>query len=120
MKISKIRPIPKNVLKLIRKKDKELYPKPTSLKRFYSYLTKNDGELVKVTVAVKHKFTAWYCKQVAVHGIDSDYCLVRDMETPCISSYLKMISDLRLPFLDTTCCRIPFSKKLILLKLNLR
>ena len=55
MKISKIKPIPKNVLKLIRKKDKELYPKPTSLKRFYSYLTKNDGELVKVTVSVRNK-----------------------------------------------------------------
>ena len=88
MKISKIKPIPKNVLKLIRKKDKELYPKPTSLKRFYSYLTKNDSELVKVTVAVRHKFNAWYCKQVAVHGIDSDYCYVRDMVYYYIAGYV--------------------------------
>lgn len=55
--------------------------------RFYAYLTKNDGELVKVTVAVKHYKKRLYCKQVAVHGVHSDKCFVRDMAFHFMGNY---------------------------------
>ena len=56
MKIDKIKPIPKYMLALIKKEDKKRYAEPTGKTRYYSYLTKNDGELVCVTVAVKHHY----------------------------------------------------------------
>lgn len=87
MKIEKIKPIPKYILKKIQQKDKQLHPKPDGHVRFYSYLTKNDGELVKVTVAVKHKYKTWHYKQVAVHGLDSDTCFVKDMTFYYIGGY---------------------------------
>ena len=55
MKINKIRPIPKPLLKKIQKIDKSRYPIQDGHTRFYSYLTLNDGELCKVTVAVRNK-----------------------------------------------------------------
>ena len=87
MKIEKIKPIPQYILKLIRKRDKKDYPKPESRSRYYSYLTKNDGELVKVTVAVRHKKDKWYAKQCAIHGIHSKYCFVRDMNYSYLGGY---------------------------------
>ena len=75
-----IRPIPKNILKRIRKLDGKYYPSPDGHVRCYAYLTTWKNELVKVTVAVKHRYKKWYCKQVAVHGLDSDKCFVKDME----------------------------------------
>ncbi len=79
MKIEKIKPIPKYILAAIQKKDKINYPRQDGCLRFYSYLTKNDGELVKVTVAVKCRYKKWYAKQVAVHGVHSKDCFVKDM-----------------------------------------
>ncbi len=79
MKIEKIKPIPKYILKMIEKKDKADYPKQDGCLRFYSYLTKNDGEPVKVTVAVKCRYKKWYAKQVAIHGVHSKDCFVKDM-----------------------------------------
>lgn len=79
MKIEKIKPIPKYIEKMIQKKDKTDYPKQDGVLRFYSYLTKNDSELVKVTVAVKCRYKKWYAKQVAVHGVHSKDCFVKDM-----------------------------------------
>ncbi len=79
MKIEKIKPIPKYILKMIEKKDKADYPKQDGCLRFYSYLTKNDGEVVKVTVAVKCRYKKWYAKQIAVHGVHSKDCFVKDM-----------------------------------------
>ena len=79
MKMEKIKPIPKYIVERIKKLDAKKHPTPIGLVRYYSYLTKNDGELVKVTVAVRHQWKNWYCKQVAVHGIDSDICFVKDM-----------------------------------------
>ena len=79
MKISKIKPVPKYIIAKIKKFDKVAYPKPSGNKRFYSYLTTNDKELVKVTVAVRHKGKEWYYKQCAVHGIHSKDCFVKDM-----------------------------------------
>ncbi len=56
MREDKIRAIPKYILKRIEKEDAKRHPAKTGDVRFYAYLTKNDGELVKVTVAVKHKY----------------------------------------------------------------
>lgn len=87
MKIEKIKPIPKYIQKKIKLYDDKLKTAPFGRTRFYSYLTKNDGELVKVTVAVKEKRNKWYCKQVAVHGVHSDKCFVKDMYYTNIGGY---------------------------------
>ena len=58
MLIEKIKPMPKYIEKLIKAKDKKLNPKPLGNTRYYAYLTKNDGELVKVTVAVYHSVSS--------------------------------------------------------------
>ncbi len=88
MKPEKIRPIPKYIEKLIRKKDLKDCPAQDGHVRFYSYLTKNDGELVKMTVAVKNKYKKWYCKQCAMHGIHSDRCYLKDMIFYYIGGYI--------------------------------
>ena len=49
-----IKPIPKYILRKIEREDKKEFPVPSKQLRFYAYLTKYRGELVKVTVAVKH------------------------------------------------------------------
>ena len=87
MKIEKIKEIPKYIWKRIEKKDKSITHTQEGRTRYYSYLTKNDGELVKVTVAVKGYKGELYRKQVAVHGLDSDYGFVRDMAYHYISGY---------------------------------
>ena len=86
MKIEKIKPIPKYIEKKIKAMDRT-YP-VRGRTRFYAYLTKNDGELVKVTVAVKEKKNKWCCKQVAVHGVHSDNCYVKDMEFTYVGGYI--------------------------------
>ena len=88
MKINKIKPIPKRIIALIKRKDKILYPAQSGHTRFYDYLTKNDGELVKVTVAVKNYYKKWYCKQVVVHGIDSSLCYIKDIVCYVIAGYV--------------------------------
>ncbi len=88
MNIEKIKPIPKYIEKLIHKKDSRYYETPDGHTRYYAYLTKHDGELAKVTVAVKHHKNNWYCKQVAVHGIRSKECFVKDMEYYWIGGYV--------------------------------
>lgn len=88
MKIEKIKPIPKYMVELIRKEDQKGKYLCQGNTRFYAYLTKNDGELVKVTVAVKTRYNKWYCKQVAVHGIDSDECFIKDIVFYYISGYI--------------------------------
>ena len=75
-----IKPIPKYIVKRIKQLDKKQNPNYSSVRRFYSYLTKFNGELAKVTVAVKEHYKDWYIKQVAVHGIHNDKCFVKDME----------------------------------------
>ncbi|MFR6055480.1 MAG: PcfJ domain-containing protein [Eubacteriales bacterium] len=75
-----IRPIPKYIEKKIRALDKEVCPEQKGL-RFYAYLTTIRKELVKITVAMRNKSKKMQLiKQVAVHGVYSDNCLVRDME----------------------------------------
>lgn len=73
-----IKPIPNYIAKKIRDKDKKF--KGCYYVRFYAYLAKMKGELVKITVACKNYKKLWFCKQVAIHGVDSDNGLVRDLE----------------------------------------
>ena len=75
-----IKPIPKHIMDEIYKRDLKIYPWQEGTVRFYAYLTIWKKELVKVTVAVTKQKKQWFCKQVAVHGIHSDQCYVRDME----------------------------------------
>ncbi len=90
MKIEKIKPIPKYIERKIKKTDEHYkqYCSTVGHTRFYSYLTKNDGEIVKVTVAVKTRYNKWYCKQVAVHGLHSDFCFVKDIVFYYIAGYI--------------------------------
>lgn len=83
-----IRPISKYIFKLIQQKDKRLYPKPSGITRYYSYLTTMKKELIKVTVAVKNRYSNWHYKQCAVHGIHSKICLVKDMCYTNMSGYI--------------------------------
>ena len=55
MKIEKIKPIPKYIERIIKAKDKKNYPNSSGVTRYYAYLTKNDGELVKVTIVTLGK-----------------------------------------------------------------
>ena len=87
MKETKIKPIPKYLLEKIRKRDQQHYYAGTGFVRYYAYLTKNDGELVKVTVAAKNKRKDWYCKQVAIHGIHSQKCFIKDFVFYMMGSY---------------------------------
>jgi len=88
MKIEKIKPVPKYIEKRIKIKDIKLYPNGSGNTRFYAYLTKNDKELVKVTVAVRNRYKKWYCKQVAVHGIHSEICFIKDIVYYYIAGYV--------------------------------
>lgn len=75
-----ITPIPKYIEKRIRAFDKEYCPAQKGL-RFYAYLTTIKKELVKITVAMRNKNkTVQLIKQVAVRGVYSDKCLVKDIE----------------------------------------
>lgn len=87
MKYEDIKPIPKTIERRIRKLDLELHPQQEVQRRFYAYLTKNDGDLAKVTVAVKNHKGKWYCKQVAIHGVHADICFVKDFMYCRIGGY---------------------------------
>ena len=87
MKINNIKPIPKYILAKIKKLDEKIDIKPCGLVRYYAYLTKNDGELAKVTCAVKVYKGEWFCKQVAVHGLHSEKCFCRDIELNYMGGY---------------------------------
>ncbi len=73
-----IKPIPKHIVKQIQNADRN-YESPYV--RFYAYFVKMKGELVKITVACKNYKKQWFCKQVAIHGVHSEYCLMRDMQS---------------------------------------
>ena len=81
MNVRDIRPIPKYIMDRIYKIDLKLEPWQTNYVRYYAYLTSYKKELVKVTVAVTtFKNNYWACKQVAIHGIHTKDCFVRDLE----------------------------------------
>ena len=86
MKIEKIKPIPKYIAKKIISMDKKRNL-TYNQKRFYAYFTKNDGELVKVTVAARRYKGQVYLKQVAVHGVDSKVCFAKDIVCHYIAGY---------------------------------
>lgn len=87
MKIENIKDIPDYIRKRIYKRDLQSYPKQDQTLRYYAYLTQNEGELVKVTVAVKNYKKKWYRKQCAVHGIHSKECFVKDMVFHYMAGY---------------------------------
>ena len=87
MKPEKIKPIPKYMKERIYKLDLTRHPEQNGVLRFYAYLTRNSGELVKITVAVKNRYKKWHCKQVAIHGLHSDRCYVKDMAFHYIAGY---------------------------------
>ena len=89
MKIAKIKPIPKYMIERIRKAEETNPWRNSGHTRFYSYLTKNDGELVKITVACKNKLDSprWRCKQVIVHGIHSKDCFLKDIVFHFMGNY---------------------------------
>lgn len=74
----KIKPIPQSIAKKIRKLDES--DRDGNGTRCYAYLARMGKELIKITVACISHEKQWFCKQVAVHGVHSDFCLVRDME----------------------------------------
>jgi conserved domain protein (fragment) len=75
-----IKPIPNYIMNEIYKRDLKIHPWQESMVRYYAYLTIWKKELVKVTVAVTTQKKQWCCKQVAVHGVNSSKCFVKDME----------------------------------------
>ena len=83
-----IKDIPKYMIEKIKQRDKHDFPYGDIQRRFYSYLTKFNGELAKVTVAVRNRYSKWYCKQVAVHGIHNDKCYIKDLIFYQISGYI--------------------------------
>ena len=76
------------MVEVIKKTDKEKYLAQDGHTRYYAYLTKNDGELVKVTVAVKNRYKKWYCKPVVVHGVHSKRCFGQDIWFYTIAGYV--------------------------------
>ncbi len=80
--VENLRPIPKYIRKKIECIDKQAFPEPYKVVRFYSYLTvwRKHNELIKITVAVKHYRKKLYMKQVAVHSLHCPKCFVKDME----------------------------------------
>lgn len=89
MKIEKIKPIPKYIMKLILQAERKNPLRTTRYTRFYSYLAKNDRELVLITVACKNKLDSpkWRCKQVVIHGIHSDRCFLKDIVLHFMGNY---------------------------------
>ena len=83
-----IKPIPKYIIDRIHKQDLKVCPEQKGNTRFYNYLTKYNKELCLVTVAVKSRWNRWACKQVAVHGIDSNRCFVKDIVYYYIAGYI--------------------------------
>lgn len=88
IKATQIKPIPKYMLKLIEKADREERESHNGFTRFYSYFTKLGGELARVTVACKNRKSKWFCKQVAVHGVHSEHCLIKDFAYFMIHGYV--------------------------------
>lgn len=83
-----IKPISKNILKLIQCFDAADMLNRNGYTRYYAYLTKMHGELAQVTVACKNRGTKWFCKQVVVHGVHSADCLAKDINFFYMGGYV--------------------------------
>ena len=79
MKIENIKPIPKYIEKLIKKKFLNSYAKYSSRPSFYSYFSKFKNRLIQYTVAVIFKRNQVYMKQVAIHTVGSENCFIKDI-----------------------------------------
>lgn len=79
IKIKNIRKIPQYMLDLIKKKDLEDCPEQNGNTRFYKYFTQYRHELCEVIVAVRNYRKKWFCKQVVVHGINTDKVYLQDI-----------------------------------------
>lgn len=79
MKIENIKPIPKYIEKLIKKKFLNSYAKYSSKPSFYSYFSKFKNRLIQYTVAVIFKRNQVYMKQVAVHTVGGENCFIKDI-----------------------------------------
>lgn len=88
MNIKDLKPIPKYIQSAILKTDKELNPEQKNVTRYYAYLITRRKELMKITVAMRYYRKKVYMKQVAVHGLHSKECLVKDMCFNYISGYI--------------------------------
>lgn len=88
MKTFTIRPIPKYIIKRIRKLDLEYYPEQVGITRYYAYLTTKNKQLCKVTVALKNRYKRWAVKQVAVHFIHENYGFCKDIEYFWLGGYV--------------------------------
>lgn len=75
-----IKPIPKKIITRIRNIDEKTRQGNYGHTTYYSYITKIKGDLAIITVACKMKNLQWFCKQVVIHTVHSDICLVRDIE----------------------------------------
>ena len=73
-----IRPIPKYMIAKIRKYDTH-NAKQTGNVRFYKYFALFKKELCEVVVAVRNFKHNWYCKQVVVHGVNTDKVYLQDI-----------------------------------------
>ena len=80
-----IKPIPKYIIKKIKNLDKNTY---FSNVRFYCYLTTIKKQLVKITVACKDYEGQWFCKQVAIHKVNGNKCLVKDISYSIMGFYV--------------------------------
>ncbi|MDD3232273.1 MAG: hypothetical protein PHO06_02880 [Clostridia bacterium] len=80
-----IKPIPKHILNLIKKKDNKTYSKYSD---DFTRILLNKKEILEITVAVKNKGENWHYKQVAIHGLHSEKCLVKDMECFPVAGYV--------------------------------
>ena len=86
MNANYIRPIPKRIENRILSYDAKHGDNKGV--RFYAYLTTIQKELVKITIAVRNKGKRTrLIKQVAIHGVYSDKCLVRDIEYNYMGGY---------------------------------
>lgn len=83
-----IKPIPKYMIKLIQKNDKNNMCNYSGFTRYYAYLTKYNGILAQVTVACKNRGKKWFCKQVAVHIVNSEECLIKDIAFIILAGYV--------------------------------
>ena len=83
-----IRPIPKYIIKRIRKLDLEQYPEQIGITRYYAYFTSKNKQLCKITVALKNRKTRWAVKQVAVHFIHENYGYCKDIEYFWLGGYV--------------------------------
>lgn len=83
-----IKPVPKYIIKLIQSKDKIRFECQPNYTRFYSYFTKIKRKISLVIVAVKNRYKKWYFKQVAVHTIGEEFCLVKDIAYYYIAGYV--------------------------------